>query len=359
MGLINTTDSGVKEEYTRYTYRKIVFILLCIVLAALFFFISLCVGTLELSINEVFTLFFNHLKGIKPVTPTEIYNDHIVWDFRVPRAIFAIVAGVALGIGGAVMQSVMKNPLADPYTTGVSSGALLGVAVAMILGFSVGGSGDVAVVFNAIIFAMIPIGIIVMMAPFFRKSPATLILSGVAVSFLFNSVTSLLMVSTDAATLAVVYRWMVGNFSDMTWYVVPLSVGMTCIGMAILLPLAGKLNIMTLDDKDAKSLGVNVENLRVLCLVVLGAMTAVIISYVGVIGFVGLVVPHIIRILLGADNKYLMPAAGAFGAVFLLGCDIVSRAIDIGASIPVGVITSAIGAPIFMYLIIRQRRSVW
>ncbi len=353
------TKESVKQDYSRYTYRKILFIIACILLATLFFFISLCVGTLELTVGEVYDLFIRHLSGEVFTDPKEIYKDYVVWDFRVPRALFALIAGVALGIGGAVMQSVMKNPLADPYTTGVSSGALLGVAVAMIFGFSVGGTGQYALTFNAIIFAMIPILLIVIMAPFFRKSPATLILAGVAVSYLFNSFTSLLMVSTDAGTMDVVYRWMVGSMSDLTWDVIPLSFATTLIGLCILLPLAGKLNIMTLDDKDAKALGVDVETLRIICLVILGAMTAVIISYVGIIGFVGLVVPHIVRIVLGADNKYLLPAAGAFGGVFLLGCDIISRAIDIGASIPVGVITSAVGAPIFMYLIIRQRRSIW
>ena len=351
--------NDAKVEYSAYTYRKLVFIAVCIALAFILFFVSLCVGTLNLSIEEVFTLFFNHIRGIQPATPTDVYNDNVLWNFRVPRAIFAIVAGLALSIAGAVMQSVMKNPLADPYTTGVSSGALLGVAVAMILGFSLGGPGEYALVLNAILFSMMPIGLIVIMAPFFRRSPSSLILTGVALSFFFNSFTSLLMVSTDSATLSSVYRWLVGNLADLTWNVVPLSVSMTLVGLAILLPLANKLNIMALDDKDAKSLGVNVEKLRILCLVVLGAMTSVVISYVGIIGFVGLVVPHMIRLVLGADNKYLLPAAGAFGAVFLLGCDIISRAIDVGASVPVGVITSAIGAPIFMYLIIRKKRSLW
>jgi len=356
---MSTTKESVKDDYSRYTYRKILFILICIALAILFFFISLCVGTLQLSVGEVYDLLIRHLSGEVFTDPHDAYGDYIVWDFRVPRALFALLAGASLGIGGAVMQSVMKNPLADPYTTGVSSGALLGVSVAMIFGFSIGGYGSYAFVFNAILFAMIPIALIVIMAPFFRKSPATLILAGVAVSYLFNSLTSLFMVSTDAATMDVVYRWMVGSLADMTWDVIPLSFAMTLLGLCILLPLAGKLNIMTLDDKDAKSLGVDVETLRIICLVILGAMTAVIISYVGIIGFVGLVVPHIIRIILGADNKYLLPAAGAFGGVFLLGCDILSRAIDLGVSIPVGVITSAVGAPIFMYLIIRQRRSIW
>ena len=347
----------IKKDYSKYTGRKLLFILACVIAVIILFFVSICVGTLELSVSEVFDLLINHVKG--EVDPAEKYSDNVVWNLRVPRALFAIIAGVSLSISGAVMQSVMKNPLADPYTTGVSSGAMFGVAVAMILGLSVTGAGGYAITLNAMIFSMVPIALIVVMAPFFRRSPATLILSGVAVSFLFNSATSLLMVATDSATLAVVYQWMVGTFTDKSWEIIPVSLTVALIGIAILAPLSNKLNIMTLDDKDAKSLGVNVENLRILCLVVLAAMTSVIISYVGIIGFVGLVVPHMVRMILGADNKYLLPASGAFGAVFLLGCDIISRAIDIGMSIPVGVVTSAIGAPIFMYLIIKQKRSVW
>ncbi len=351
----------MKNDYSRYTYRKGIFILACIVLAFILFFVSLCVGTLNLSVGEVYSYLFDHLKGVTFTDDEDIYIDNVIWNFRVPRALFAIVAGLALSIAGAVMQSVMKNPLADPYTTGVSSGALFGVAVAMILGFAVSGSptDNLAVVLNAILFSMIPIAVIVIMAPFFRRSPSALILSGVAVSYLFNSLTSLLMISTDSATMSMVYHWQVGSLSDLNWDVLPISAAMTLFGLAILLPLAGKLNIMALDDKDARALGLSIEKLRILCLVVLALMTSVVISYVGIIGFVGLVIPHIVRMVLGADNKYLLPAAGAFGAIFLLGCDIISRAVDLGATIPVGVITSFVGAPIFLYLIIHQKHNIW
>ncbi len=351
----------MKQEYSKYTYRKVIFIAICIIASCIMFFISLCVGTLSLSVNEVFTYFFNHLKGITYIDKDQIFADNVVWNFRVPRALFALLAGLALSIAGAVMQSVMKNPLADPYTTGVSSGALFGVSIAMVLGFTLTGGvlNNLAIVINAIIFSLIPIFIIVVMAPFFRKSPATLILSGVAVSYLFNSFTSLLLISTDSATLSMVYKWQVGTLSDLSWDALPLTTAITIVGLSIVLPLSGKLNIMSLDDKDAKALGVNIEKLRVICLVILALMVSVIISYVGIIGFVGLVIPHMVRMLLGADNKYLLPAAGAFGAAFLLGCDIISRALDVGATIPVGVITSFIGAPLFLYLIIHQRKSVW
>ena len=164
----------MKEEYRQYTLRKILFIAFSLIGVVVFFFISLCVGTLELSVSEVYRYLFDHLSGVTyPVGSVDEFNDRIVFDIRVPRALFAIIAGAALGIAGNVMQNVMKNPLADPYTTGVSSGALFGVAVAMILGFSINGNDvidEVGVLINAVVFAMVPVIFIVILAPYFRKS---------------------------------------------------------------------------------------------------------------------------------------------------------------------------------------------
>lgn len=358
----NDESTQMKKEYGHYTFRKVVFISVSIILVFILLWVSLCVGTRSLSIDQVYSLFWDHVNGIVyPTNSQEWFDDRIVWEYRVPRALFAIIAGVSLAVAGSVMQSVMKNPLADPYTTGVSSGALFGVAVAIVLGLAVGSGGieGIGVVINAMIFAMVPVVVIVLMAPFFKKSPASLILAGVAVSYLFNSLTSLLLITTDAATLHMVYIWQIGSLADLTWDAIPLTFLITLAGLLIVLPLANKLNLMSLDDKTAKSMGLDVENLRILCLCILSLMATVVISYVGVIGFVGLVVPHIVRLILGSDNKYTLPATAAFGALFLLGCDIISRAIDVSAAIPVGVVTSFVGAPIFLYLIIRQKRTMW
>ena len=356
------SSSEMKEAYSRYTFRKIIFILASLAAVILLFFVSLCIGTLDLSVVDVYDLFIKHVMGTTYEVDDPIwFKDHIVWEYRVPRALFAIIAGMSLSISGAVMQSVMKNPLADPYTTGVSSGAMFGIAVALVLGFTVTDStyGGFGVVFNGIMFGLIPIVLIVIMAPYFRKSPATLILAGVAVSYLFNSITSILLVTTDAATLSYVYTKQIGSLTDIGWETIPFTVISTAIGLSILLPLAGKLNLMSLDDKVAKSMGLDIETLRLICLCLISVMAAIVISYVGIIGFVGLVIPHIVRLLLGSDNKYLIPASATFGAVFLLGCDIISRSINIDAVVPTGVVTSFIGAPLFMYLIIRNKRNIW
>lgn len=356
------TGGDFKKEYSRYVWFKVLFIVTFAVLTFLVFWVSLCVGTRELSVAEVFDYFIKHVQGVtyEPRTQ-EYFDDKIVWDYRVPRALFGIIAGAGLSIAGAIMQSVMKNPLADPYTTGVSSGALFGVAIAMTLGFSFGATGiaGLGTVTNAILMSMVPVVVIIFFSPFFRKSPSTLILAGVAVSYLFNALTSILLVTTDEENLATVYRWQVGSFTDLSWGSLPLMTIAVVVGIAIILPLSNKLNLMSLDDKDAKSLGLNSEKLRILCLVILSFIAATIVSYVGIIGFVGLVIPHMVRMVIGSDNRYLIPGSVVLGAFFLTACDIISRAIDVQAEVPVGVVTSFIGAPIFLYLIVRQKSGVW
>ena len=352
-----------KEEYRSYTMRRIALIVVFSVITVLLFFFSLTVGTRSLSMSEVYGYFLDYFKGITYDQSTQYalwYDYRIVWNYRVPRALFAILAGAALSVAGAAMQNVMKNPLADPYTTGISSGALLGVAVAMVAGLTVGSGSayGTGAAINAMIFAMIPVAVIYLMSPYFR-SPATLILAGTAISYLFSSLTSILLVSTDEETLASVYQWQVGTFSDVSWDSIPLVLIACVVGVSILMFLSGKLNLMTLDDNNAKALGLNVERLRLVCLIVLSFMTAAVISFVGVVGFVGLIIPHMVRLLIGSDNRFVIPASVFVGATFLLACDIISRAIDVSATIPVGVVTAFIGSPIFLYLIVRNRRGIW
>ena len=353
--------NDLRTQYSKMIRRKILIILVCVALAVICAFISLGVGTRSLSFSDVWRLISAHLAGVKfEPRSMDWFDDNIVWNYRLPRTFLAVIAGAILAIAGAVMQSVMKNPLADPYTTGVSSGAVFGVAVATVLGIGVGGFfGKFGTVINAIIFAMVPVAVIVFMSPYFRKSPSTLILTGVAASYLFNALASLLLVTTSAETLETVYHWEIGNLAELGWDPVYVLLVVLVTGTGILWPMANKLNLMSLDDKDAKALGLDGRRLRVMCLVTLSMMTACVVGFCGIIGFVGLVIPHIVRLILGADNKFIIPAAMAFGSFFLLFCDIISRSVDVGATIPIGVVTSLIGAPIFMFLIIKQKKGVW
>ncbi len=353
---------GMKAEYRHYTGRKVLFIAVCLFLAVLALGLSIYVGGSDLSLGRIYQLLWDHLCGATYERGTaDFLDDYIVWNQRLPRAVFALIAGAGLAVGGAVMQSVMKNPLADPYTTGISSGAVCGMAIAVILGLTVTGSGlgDLGGILNAFLFALIPMIFILIVAPRVGSSPATLILAGVALSYVFSGLTTLLMMSTDSETLAAVYQWQVGSLTAVNWGSVPIMALCNLVGIAAAVFLAEKLNILALGDKSATSLGLNADNMRTVCLLIISLMAASVVSYVGVIGFVGLISPHIVRMLIDADNRFVVPASAVFGAVFFLGADILARWLSPIDAIPVGVVLAFIGGPIFLYLIIRQKREVW
>ena len=361
--MITGSSSEHIKEYKRYRKRRVCFVLICLLLAFLFLGLSIYVGARNIDFIEVYELLYNHIIGtVYPPGSSEYVSDFIVWNVRLPRTLFALVAGAGLAVGGAVMQNVMNNPLADPYTTGISSGACFGVAVAVILGISVSITSQLAnlgVVFNAFIFALIPMAMIIIIAPRNNKSPATLILSGIAISYIFNALTTVLMMSTDAETLAVVYKWQVGSLSDITMQSLPLMCAINIAGIIFAVYSSNKLNVLTLGDDSAKSLGLNANNMRIACLMVISFMVASVVCYAGVISFIGLISAHIVRSIIGSDNKFVIPASAAFGALFMISANILVRYLSPSDSIPVGVMLSFIGAPIFLFLIIKQKKAVW
>lgn len=359
-----TNDAGkaeMKEDYHRYILFKIIFISALLVSIFLLSVFALTIGGREITFVQAMEVLWHHISGnIPPITTPEGVDDYTVWSVRLPRVAIALVAGAGLAIGGAAMQSAVKNPLADPYTTGISSGAVFGVAVAMVLGFTVSsGAGNYGIVINAFIFGMIPAGVIAVLSRFTHSSPATMILAGVAMSYLFNAFSTLLLVAANTETLQAAYTWQIGTLENVNWNDFPIMFAMTVIGSAIMMYLAPKINLLTIGDASAKSLGLDPETLRIIILVILSMVTASIVGFIGIIGFVGLVSPHIVRLIMGADNRYVIPASALFGALFLLIADLIAKMIIYPGSIAVGVVMSFIGAPIFLILIIRSRKEVW
>lgn len=351
-------------EYSRFIKRKVAFVAVCLLLVVLLFGISITIGTRDISFADVYSYLWRHICGETYTVGTyDYWDDYIIWEVRLPRAAFCIIAGAGLAVGGAVMQNVMNNPLADPYSTGISSGAVFGVAVSVILGISVSTISsqlsNFGVILNAFIFAMIPMAFIIAVSPRVNTSPATLILAGVAISYLFNALTTLLMMSTDSETLATVYRWQVGSVAEITWPSVPLMAAINLVGIATAMFLSKKLNILALGDDNAKSLGLNAQNMRLVCLMIVTFMAASVIAYAGIISFIGLISAHIVRTILDSDSRFVIPASAGFGAIFMLFADICARLISDNDAVPIGVMLSFIGAPIFLILIIRQKRSVW
>ena len=351
-------DRFIDSYKTNSLYRLIV-IALFILTVFLFMIISLWVGQNSLTLGEVFDVFVKHITGAELEFGTPgWYNDILVWDVRMPRAVVAIISGAGLAVAGAVMQGAVKNPLADPYTTGISSGAVFGATLFIVLGFSVAGNEQYGIVLNAFLFSLIPALVMVSISRISNGSPVTVILVGTAVSYIFSSFSTLIMMLADERALKDAFEWQVGSLTGSTWNTVPLMLAMTVVISVILFFTSNKLNLMMAGDKEAKSLGLNVDNYRMMCLILLSLMVASIVSYIGMIGFLGLIVPHIVRMVIGSDSRVVLPASAILGAGTMLLADILSRTIATSA-IPVGVVLSFVGGPLFLLLVIRSSREAW
>ncbi len=290
--------------------------------------------------------------------PIPYMRDHVVWNLRLPRVLVALIAGFGLAIAGAVMQSTLKNPMADSYTTGVSAGAAFGATLSIVFGFSFI-SHDVDMVLTAFVFSLAPTMLIVLLTRVGSLSSTSMILAGLAVMYIFSAMTAALKLMAEPEALASLYRWQVGSLNNMVWSDVPVMLAVTILGSVVIMCLSSKINMLASGDDTAKALGVDASKMRIICLVIVSLMTAAIVSYTGTIGFVGLVSPHVARLFIGADNRYLIPAAAFFGALLMLVSDFVGRVILAPSVLEVGVVTAFIGGPMFLYLIIRQRREVW
>jgi len=349
----------IKTDYRGYIRRKLLFIAACCAAAVVIGGVSCTIGGREIGFFHVFEIIWDHILGATFVPgSSEWWDDYIVFNIRLPRVVMTVIAGVSLALCGVAMQSVMANPLADPFTTGISSGACFGAVAAIVMGLTfTSAMGQYGIITNAFIGGMVPAMIIIMIAQRYRASPATLILAGIAISYFFNAMSTFILVSTDADTLRAAYVWQIGSLESATWSDLPIMLAITVAGSLFLQYTSAKLNILTLGDESAKSLGLDASKYRMVCLVIIALMASSIISYTGIIGFIGLVAPHIVRIVLGSDNKFLIPASMAFGSAFLLLADLIGRTIVAPGELPVGLIMSFIGGPLFLYLIIRQKKG--
>lgn len=325
-------------------------------MAVAMFFLTLGFGVYNISLSDSIGAFFDHITG----SHIDIEDDYYIWDTRTPRAIGALLVGSGLAVAGAVMQNDFKNPLADPYTMGISSGAFLGATVCMVLGISLvpGLTGTSPIVINAFVFSLIPTGIILLISKFRKLSPIAMILIGIAVMYLFSSITQMILVTAPSETLADAYQWRVGTLSRMQWDYVPLMIVADVVLIAMVWLMSGKMNIMYAGDRSVQTFGENANRIRVTSLMIVSLLTAAMVCFTGTIGFIGLVGPHVARIFVGSNNRYLIPASAAFGAAFVLIADTIAK-ISGPNGLPVGVICSMIGGPLFIWILVRQRKSAW
>lgn len=320
--------------------RGSAFLIISILLVVMII-VAISVGSVSVPFNQIIDSIFNGTGG----------SGGIVRDIRIPRVIIGVLVGANLAVAGVLLQGVMGNPLADPGITGISSGASVVVMVVML--YYPGASASIPLF--GFVGSMLACTLIYLLAWKNGISAIRIILAGVAVNAMLGGVTSMISI-LNSDSLTGVLNWLNGNLGKKSWADVRMLAVYTLIGLALTIPLAKSCNLLALGDKNAKSLGYSPNVLRITISVVAVFLAGISTAYVGVIGFIGLVVPHISRMIMGTDHKVLLPFAALLGSTLLLLADTLGRTITAPYEIPVGIVMTIIGGPFFLYLLRKDQR---
>ncbi|WP_158736296.1 iron ABC transporter permease [Alteribacillus sp. YIM 98480] len=321
------------------------------------FFASLMLGSASVPVNDVFGVLWKAAAGYSPADMTTY--DHIVWSLRIPRTILALTVGAGLAIVGVAIQALVKNPLADPYILGVSSGASVGATLVILAGaFSF--FGTYAVSGAAFLGALLTVVTVYILAQNrFKISVSRLLLSGVAVSMMLSALTSfLVMMNPREEGIQTALYWMLGSLSGAAFDELWLPVAVVALGYCFLHQSFRSLNVLVTDDATAQSLGLNIESFKAVIIIITALITGVLVAFSGAIGFVGLMIPHMARIIVGADHRVLLPASAMLGAVFMVLADIAARMLVAPEELPIGIVTAICGGPFFIWLLRRSNYVV-
>jgi iron complex transport system permease protein len=318
--------------------------------------LSLGFGTAPIDLRAALGALTNAIAG-RPGTPAEVAS--VVLQIRLPRTLLAILIGALLAIAGAVMQAFFRNPMAEPYLVGVSSGAALGAVLAILLGWE----------FHAGFFSTVPLcaflgalGVTALVYSLSRRRSGLhtggLLLSGIAIGSAISAIVALLMITSERSIQQVIF-WLLGSLSAARWEHLAVIAPYAVAGIAITIFLARDLDLLLWGDVTSAALGVHVERSRTLLLGAATLMAAAAVAIAGVIGFVGLMVPHLARAWVGTGHRRLVPAAGLLGGLLLLWADVLARTIGAPTELPLGAITAIVGAPFLVYLCMRGGRMRW
>lgn len=334
---------GSKRRHVYWFIALGVLLLVCTIIA-------ICIGVVEVPVKLVIGSFLHrfHISG-GIIVPA--YYDMVIWQLRLPRIVMSLLAGASLAVCGCVFQSVFRNPICDPYILGISSGASLGAAIAIILGWDTLLFG---ITLPALITAVLTLLLILGLARLQNhNSTRTLLLTGIALNFFISAVITLLMV-INQQEMQQIFFWTMGSLASVSWNEIAwLSV--VAIGVIIALFYYAKdLNIIQMGSESACSLGVHTQRTIYVTLILSSLLIGTVVAFCGVIGFIGLIVPHICRLLFGSNNRYLFGYSILFGALFLLVADTLARTIAVPSELPVGSITALAGAPYFIYLLLKK-----
>ncbi len=337
----------MKNKYRLiYTYITAIVLLLVLVL------ISLMLGSSNIAVSDI----FNFISGNAEI---DAASRLILEEIRLPRIILSFIVGAGLAAAGTVFQGVIRNPMVDPYIIGISAGAGTGVMLALLLGIEIIAFNLSSIPVFAFLGAILTVFIVYHLARVGGKLPVlTFLLAGVAVSFILNSVMSFLMVIRTENLQQIVY-WLMGSMAGSTWSDIRMILPYFIIAMLIIIYYLKDLNIILLGEESAVHLGVDVEKVKIILLGAASLITASVVSVSGSIGFIGLVVPHMARMIIGPDHRKLFPLAVILGGAFLLITDSLARTIMAPLELPVGIITALAGGPYFIYLLRTKTKDIW
>ncbi len=347
------------SSYQRSTRNKLLIIAGLLIVAFVVTVFSLQYGEISTDAIGTLQILWNYLIGAE--NPN---NSVTTWTlYRAPPILGAVIGGAGLAVCGAVMQSILRNPMADPYTTGISSGASFGAAIGITAPVLLSGLGlseiQGVTVMLAFLFSMIPVLVILAISKLTNASPVTIIMTGIGIMYIFNAGTSIIQLKVGSYYTARLENWLMGNVQLVQWGDLLPMFAIVLTGIIITMFLASKINVLSTGDENAKAMGINADRLRIICMVITAVVSAGVISFTGLIGFVGLVCPHIVRMFVGADNRYLIPASAAFGAALMVAAHLVGKNIISPTLVPVGIIMSCIGGPVFIWLVVRKNNSTW
>lgn len=316
---------------------------------------SAVLGQLAVSPGEVVGSVLRALGIPTSLAPQDPIVESTLWVVRFPRIAMALCVGAALAVAGAVMQAIFGNPLAEPGVVGVSSGAAFGAAVAIVLGVTALGSGSVA------IFAFVG-GLLATLLVYFvsrangRTEVVTLLLTGIAVNAFSGAGLAFLLFIADSGGREQIVFWQLGSLNGSRWNEVLIVAVVSLIGTIVAIVLGRRYDLLALGERNARHLGVNVEALRIGSIVLVALLTGVAVAFCGIIAFVGLVIPHVIRMAIGPSHRPLIVASAVGGGALMVFADLLARSVVAGADLPIGLLTSLIGGPFFFFLLFRQRR---
>jgi len=349
---VEVSDEEIWNSYQKYVGRKAIFIVSSILILILAAGVAGSMGQAKITIWEAYAAFL--VKFFPGLFTTSWLAETTVWNLRLPRIALGIVTGIGLGIAGCIMQGILKNPLASPYTLGISAGATFGASLAIIGGAGLVG-GEYLIIGNAFIFSLMVSFIIIGFAARRGATPETMVLVGIAILYIFSAGTTLLQYFGEEQAVVQSVFWAVGSLDRASWSKVLISASVIALSIPLLIMKSWDLNLLASGDDSARSLGVNVNRIRIYTMTIISLMVSSIVCFTGTIGFIGLVAPHITRLVIGTDYRYLIPASGIVGAILVVGSDIISRNLIPPIIIPVGVITAFMGGPLFLYLIMKRR----